>query len=217
MSKETNGFSFCTKLDLTILLGLKARNIEGLLRAIREVPDASIYYHTHHFLQQHNYLSPEPPNDFAYWVSDVLGDDALGEQLSSVDIVQYESISELRDKFVRILEDYLQTTDRRVDCPSGDEFHFMASRTFVFRTPYCAHTLTELRDILTRVSINSLYYHIFDAKLRLKQGENDFSRWFRDRGMNELADEVKRLDPYRHTLEGLRRRIMVLTKRYDSH
>ena len=61
-------FCFNTKCDQTLLLGLKVRNIPGLLDGVRRVPDAAIYYHTHRFLQQHHYLSPEPPNDFAHWV-----------------------------------------------------------------------------------------------------------------------------------------------------
>jgi hypothetical protein len=212
MEKNGNGFSFCTKLDLTVLLGRKAKSIEQLLAEMRVLPDASIYHHTHRFLQQHHYLSPEPPNDFAYWVSDVLGDDVLGELLFSVDIIQYQSIGELRERFIDILENYLQTTDRRTDCPQGEELHFMATRMFVLPTSYVAQNIVEFRDCLLRVSIGSLYYHVFDARLRLKQGENDFSQWFRDQGMHDLADRLKHLDPYSHTLEGLRKRILVLTK-----
>jgi hypothetical protein len=62
-------FRFNTKVDQTILLGKKARNIQELYSGIRTTPDASIYFHTHKFLQQHHYLSPEPPNDFAYWAA----------------------------------------------------------------------------------------------------------------------------------------------------
>jgi hypothetical protein len=210
-------FQFYTKLDQTVLLGIRARNVEGLLASVRTVPDASIYYHTHRYLQQHHYLSPEPPNDFAYWVSDVLRDDALGERLSSVDIIQFANITELRGRLVEVLEQYLETAERRIDCPRGEEFHFMASRTFAFPTPNVAHDLREFGDILEKVTVNSLYYHIFDAKLRLEKGENDFSRWFRDQGKTELAERMKDLDPYTQTLEGLRRRIIALVKRHDSH
>ncbi|HTR80235.1 MAG TPA: DUF5752 family protein, partial [Bacteroidota bacterium] len=71
-------FHFFSKLDQTILLGKKASNLTELLDGLRTVPGSSIYYHTHRFLQQHNYLSPEPPNDFAYWVTGVLNDTVLG-------------------------------------------------------------------------------------------------------------------------------------------
>ncbi len=88
-------FQFNTKFDRTILLGKKARNVAALGHGVRTVPDGSIYFHTHKFLQQHHYLSPEPPNDFAYWTTHVLNEATLGEQLSSVDIIQFHSITAL--------------------------------------------------------------------------------------------------------------------------
>jgi hypothetical protein len=93
----------------------------------------------------------------------------------------------------------------------------MACRTFVLPTGYVAPTVEEFADVVDKVSINSIYFHVFDAKMRLKTGENDFSRWFRDQGKIALANESKRLDPYSYTLDGLRRQLVALVKKYDSH
>ena len=93
----------------------------------------------------------------------------------------------------------------------------MASRLFVLQTSLVARTLEEFIEHLKRVSVASLSYHVFDAHLRLENGENDFSRWFRALSMVALADEVIRLDPYTYTLEGLRKRLLVLVGRYDKH
>jgi hypothetical protein len=210
-----SAFNFSTKLDQTLLLGSRAKTVEELLIGIRSVPDSSIYFHTHRFLHQHHFLSPEPPNDFAYWVTDVLGDDALGERLWSVDTVRFNSISGLREKMISLLEAYLASTARRIECHPGEEFHFMACRTFVLPTGYVAHNLKEFSDLVSKVSVNSVYFHMFDAKMRLKSGENDFSRWFRDLGQIALANETKRVDPYSFTLDGLRRHIVELVKKYD--
>jgi hypothetical protein len=203
-----------TKLDLPILLGRKAKNAPELLAGVREVPPMSIYFHTHRFLHQHNYLSPEPPNDFAYWVTNVLNDAALGEQLASIDIVQFVSIEEIRTRFLTILEEYTVSAERIIDCPRGEEFHFMSCQTFVFPTPYTAETLPEFRDVLAMVSVNSIYYHMFDARMRPELGNNDFSVWMRDNGYPDLAAMIQALDPYTHTLEGLRKTIMQLV---DDH
>jgi hypothetical protein len=100
--------------------------------------------------------------------------------------------------------------DRIRESPTGEEFHFMATRTFVLKTPHVAENLSEFLEVLKQISISSLYFHIFDAKLRLEKGENDFSRWFRDSGMPTLADGIARLDPYSYTLEGLRNEILEL-------
>lgn len=210
-------FQFFTKLEQTLLLGLRARTIQELLTGIRSVPESSIYFHTHRFLHQHHFLSPEPPNDFAYWVTNVLGDDALGEQLWSIDTVRFDGISALREKLIAVLESYLASTNRITESFAGEEFHFMACKTFVLPTGYVAHTVEEFAELVSKVSINSIYFHVFDAKMRLKSGENDFSRWFRDQGKTALANECKRLDPYSYTLDGLRRQLVAVVKKYDSH
>lgn len=212
-----DAFHFFTKLDQNLLLGLRANNLEDLLTGIKSVPEASIYFHTHHFLHQHHFLSPEPANDFAYWVTHVWGDAALGERLWSVDTVRFDTLSGLREQLVAILEDHLSSKEPRGECQMGEEFHFMACRTFVLPTAFVASDLTEFSQVLTKISINSLYFHMFDAKLRLKSGENDFSRWFRELGWIALAEETKRLDPYSYTLDGLRQRIAALARQYDSH
>ena len=94
-AKELEPFRLCTRLHLSELTGLKAATLTELLELIKTVSGSCIYHHTHRFLQQHQYLSPEPPNDFAYWVDNVLGDDRLGEKLASIDIIQYSCVQSL--------------------------------------------------------------------------------------------------------------------------
>lgn len=213
-----NPFQFYSKLDLTILLGIKARNVVELLDGIQKIPDASVYFHTHKFLQQHHYLSHEPSNDFAYWTGKILNRVALAEQLSSLDIVQFHRIADLRIRLVEIIESHVNKAEVELNnCPPGNEFHFMASKIFSFPTPHLANNLTEMKDHLETISITSLYYHIYDAKLRLAHDENDFSIWFREIGKPELANAVQHLDPYTYTLEGLRKRLLVLVRNYDTN
>lgn len=209
-------FRFCAKLDQTILLGKRAGTLPELLEGIRTVPKSSIYYHTHRFLQAHHYLTPEPSNDFAYWCTEVLNDVLLGEQLSSIDIVGFNNIADLQARLAEIVAGQIRGRQRTSEAPPGEEFHFMASRLFVMQTQHVATTLAEFREMLKLVSTDSLYYHIFDAKLRLGNGENDFSSWFRDLGNPALADEVTHLDPYTYTLEGLRKRLIVLVTKHGK-
>ena len=154
MKQAPADFRFNTKLDQTILLGKKARNIAELLAGLRTVPDASIYFHTHKFLQQHHYLSPEPPNDFGYWVTNILNEAGLGERLSSIDIIQFAKISGLRKSFIEIIDGYLQTTYRSVDAPAGQEFYFMSAQTFVFATPYILKSGVKMK-IFRQVALTS--------------------------------------------------------------
>lgn len=208
-------FHFYTRLNLVELLGRRAVNVRELLEGVRVVPGTSIYHHTHRFLQQHHYLSPEPPNDFAFWVTNSLGLDALGERLASVDTVRFRKIEELRQSLIGVLEGSGEADgSRRVEAPEGEEFHFMSARTFILPTPYEAASLEEFREALRKVSINSIYFHMFEARLRLEQGENDFANWFEAVGQAELARDVSRLDPYTITLEGLRRTLIQKVSRY---
>jgi hypothetical protein len=208
-------FYFFTRLHLIELVGRRAKNIAELLQGIRQAAAPSIYHHTHRFLQQHHYLSPEPPNDFAFWVEHSLGLDKLAERLASVDTVKFRRIEDLQNRFIEILESYLGPSSTCVtDAPEGEEFHFLSCRTFILATPYVAHDLREFRRCLEEASVSSIYFHVFEARLRLERGENDFSRWLDELGEKELARQITRLDPYTITLEGLRRKLINLV---DSH
>lgn len=210
----SSGFHFYTQSHLVKLLGIKAKNPIELLDGIKKVPTASIYYHTHRFLQQHHHLSPEPPNDFAYWLTNILNLKELGELFASVDTVRFKNMEELRLEFIKILTEYLSGEHRIVDYPQGHEFYFMSCITVVLPTPYIANNLNEFVDIIRKISINSIYFHVFEARMRLEKDENDFSAWFNGIGKFELAKQIANLDPYTITLEGLRQKIIEVVQRY---
>ncbi len=205
--------NFYISVDLILLTNRKAKNLVELLDVIKSAPGSVIFYHTHRFLQQHHYLSPEPPNDFAYWTTNVLLERVIGEKLASVNIISYHTLTELKDKFVSILEEYLRDVKEIRDAPEGMEFHFMQSKSFILKTDYVAHNLREFYDIIKKLSIHSLYYHVFQSRLRLEKSDNDFSIWLREELCEEkLADSISRLDPYTQTLEGLRSKICSLVE-----
>lgn len=211
--KAKDPFRFCTRLHLSELTGLRATTLTQLLELLQKVSGSCIYHHTHRFLQQHQYLSPEPPNDFAYWVSEVLGEDELGERLASIDTIQFSAIRSLREKIIQTIEDYLKhnpLAKLRFSRP-GEEFHFIKSISFVIPTDYIARDLREFKEIIGRIPIDSIYFHIFESRLRLEKGMNDFSNWIENSlGAKLLADEISKLDPYTHTLEELRKKILSL-------
>jgi hypothetical protein len=214
--KASEPFRLCTRLHLSELTGYKAANLNELLELIKNVSGSCIYHHTHRFLQQHQHLSPEPPNDFAYWVSNVLGEAELGENLASIDVIQYSSVRSLREKIILVIEKYLNKrplAQKRFVNP-GAEFHFIKSISFVFPTHYSASDLREMTDILQKATIDSIYFHIFESRLRLEKGKNDISLWIEKMiGDKSLADKISRLDPYTFTLEDLRKKIISLIER----
>jgi len=214
LKKATKPFRFYTHLNLKELTGLQATNLTELAKLLKEVPDPVIYYHTHSFLEEHQYLTPEPANDFALWVSDELGDEVLGEKLANIDTFDFPSIGALRARIEGVIGDYLLKKPDERTAREGREFHFVRSTSFILATPYIAHDLREFVEVLRQVSLNSLSYHIFEARLRLKKGVNDFSIWIEDcLEDKDLADKLAYLDPYNYTLDGLRSTIIQLIEK----
>lgn len=200
-------FRFYTRLHLTELTGLRASTLSQFLSLIKRVSGSSIYHHTHRFLQQHQYLSPEPPNDFAYWVTEVIGEDRLAEKLASIDTIQFPTIRSLREKIIMTIEDHLKNNPlaKLKFAPEGEEFHFMKSISFVLPTNYTAFNLREFVEVLKKITIDSIYFHIFEARLRVGKKTNDFSYWIETSiGDKNLANKISGLDPYTRTMEDLR-------------
>jgi len=215
VKKAKKPFKFSTRLHLSELTGRRARNLKGLLEGIKKVSGSCIYHHTHRFLQIHQYLSPEPPNDFAYWVGNTLREYVLAERLASIDIIQFVTIRKLREEIIKIIEDCLRenpASGKKFANPV-DEFHFVKSVSFVLPTPRIAYTLEEFADILKKISIGSIYFHIFESRLRLRKKTNDFSYWIEDSLKDkELAQRIAHIDPYTHTMVDLRKEILRLVK-----
>ncbi|MDP2940099.1 MAG: DUF5752 family protein [Candidatus Omnitrophota bacterium] len=212
-------FRFYTRLHLSELTGLRVSTLSQLVGLIKQVSGSCIYHHTHRFLQQHQYLSPEPPNDFSYWVAEILGEDELGEKLASIDTVQFSTIHDLREAIVTAIDDYLKNNAlaKLRFAREGEEFHFVKSVSFVIPTNYVAYDLKEFKDILGSITIDSIYFHIFEARLRLERKTNDFSNWIENSiGNKELAEDISKLDPYSHTLEELRKVIIKIIERRPS-
>jgi small-conductance mechanosensitive channel len=198
-------FQFSTRLHLKELTGLSASNLSQLVGSLKETSDAVIYYHTHSFIEEFQFLTPEPTNDFASWIQDALHYDVLAERLAYIDTFEFSTIEALRQRIIAVIQDFSTQTPIERDAPPGNEFHFIKSISVVLPTPYVAHDLQEFVSILRRVSIGSLYFHIFEARLRLQRRTNDFSLWFEDcLGEKELAEQITRLDPYNYTMENLR-------------
>ena len=211
MSAAPSPFRFYTSLILQEATGLRAATLPQLSQLLREVPDACIYHHTHNFLLSHQYLRPEPTHDFAYWVSVTLGEQALGEKLASVDPLEYDSLGALRDALIDVIDRHLESHPMASMkfVTEGEELFFVKAVHVILPTSHTARNLEEFASALERVSIHSLYYHLFDTRLRLGRKTNDFSLWVsRELGLTELADDFSRMDLYSQTLEGIREKML---------
>lgn len=204
-------FIFHTARRLVELTGVRAKNLGELVSALKQVSDSSIFYHTHHLYLQHHFEKPVCFNHLALWVSSALQEEPLAEKLAAIDMLSFTSIRQLRESIIDTIERFLSQYDGvRRECPAGSEFHFCKSKSFVMPTGIIAHTVQELFDKLPLVTNVSLYFHFFEARLRLERDTNDFSRWLRDREEEELAAAMDSLNPYTMTLDELKREIIAL-------
>ncbi len=77
--------------------------------------------------------------------------------------------------------------------------------TLIFSAGFRAQNLAEFLTAIKQVDGSSLYYHFYDARLRLGIKADDFSQWFSDGlGKSDLAEKIRRIDPFMHNLEGIR-------------
>ncbi len=207
-------FYFFTRQNLILLTGKKAKNLKQLLKGIKESGTASIYHHTHHYLEQYEFLTPEPPNDYAYWITNILQNRLLGEEIASLDIRQFKDLEQIRSSITKQIETSIELSPdlSEQNSPPGEEFHFKSVRTFVFPTKFIAHNLEEFAECLSKVSIYSIFYHVFESRLR--HGAADFSMWL-DQSLNEkeLAEEFNKIDPYTQTLANLRNSLIGLVEK----
>jgi hypothetical protein len=206
-------FRFMSSVDLTLLTNRRAHDLAELLEQLRVVPGSLIYYHTHHFLAQHQYLSPEPPNDFAYWVTNVLQEDRLGEQLAAIDLIQFRTMRTLRERIIEIIEASLNARQPLRVAPEGEAFHFREAVSFIVPTNHAARNLTEFANCVEQIGFGSLSFHFVSARLRVERGDDDFSEWCRSLGEHELAQALARIDPYTYTMDGLRKEVLRLVRK----
>src|SRR5437867_953337 len=157
-------FRFWTRLTLTRLTGLRASDLAELVEHLRRVPPSVVFHHTHHFLVQHQHLSPEPPNDFAFWVTNVLQEDQLGERLAAIDTIQFAHLKELRDRIVTVIEAYLEGRRQLRSAPPGEEFHFMDAVSFVVPTGHETRTLEDFAAAIGNAGYATIAYHLFEAR-----------------------------------------------------
>ncbi len=204
-------FKFIGCIEIKELLGQKADNEAQLLELIEDVHPDSIYYHMHSYFLRHVYLSGPFPNDFANWAAIELRDNILGEKLANVGVSPEKSLEDIRMDLVETIDKHLSEMRFVSPVSRGNSFHFMKSQIVEVPLGTAARALPEFIRALQNVHASALYYHIFEARIRVRKGRNDFSIWLDNTlGYKQLAERVERIDFYMFSLERLRRKILDL-------
>lgn len=199
-------FAFQQCVSILKATGRKANNLRELREVISSVSGNSIFHHTYqYFLKEHIH---EYTNDFAHWAGESLEERALAEHLSSIDPYDFAKVSEVRKEILRVIDDYLERFPEPRKAMKGDEFYFNETLTFTFPAGIAVENLAEFLMAIKYVDSSCIYYHFYEARMRLGNKTDDFSAWVEDVLMNkELAESIRSIDPFMHNVEGIREHI----------
>jgi Family of unknown function (DUF5752) len=210
-------FYFNTSAHLLRITTHKSDTIAELLEALRVCPDDSIFQHTFRTLQEHHFIREGFSNDFGHWALAACNQPDLARQLASVDVREFTSLAELRERFIQIVERHLQLHPADALQVANETFCFCASDIVVMPTNFVAETMADFAKGLRDVSVHSIHHHFIEARLRLKLLSNDFSRWLQeDLGLTDAARALNQIDIYTASLEEARSEIVRVVERAES-
>ena len=203
MEKAIEPFEFKHCISILKSTGRKAVNLRELRDLIAAVSDDSLYYHTYQYFMKGRML--EYTNDFSHWVGESLGERILEEHLSDIDPYAFNDMNSLRAELLNVIDSYMDSLSSQREVLPGDEFHFNESVTITFPMGVRANNLAEFLMAIKYIDAGSIYYHFYEARTRVRGGTDDFSWWFGViYGKDDLAERIKAIDPFMHTIEGIR-------------
>ncbi len=206
-------FDFRECRKIVMATGKKAGNLSGLAELIRQASTSSIYHHTYEYFFKGHVV--EYTNDFAQWVGTMLEARVLSENLSNIDPFRHvASLDSLREELLGSISRYIKRYGEPGNVLPGEEFHFEESITVVFPAGVRASNLAEFLMAIRFVDQRSIYYHFYEGRSRVQGGVDDFSRWVEDTlGNKQLAMDFRSIDPFMHTIEGIRAHIAGYTEK----
>ena len=214
MDKGIEPFEFKQCISIVKSTGKFAKNLGELRTLISKAGDETIFHHTHQYFLKGHIL--EYTNDFAEWAGINLEERALAERLSCIDPYILKSIGEVRKELIREIDSFLADCPEPRDVTSGNEFYLNETVSLAFPIGVTAQNLAELLVAVEHIDEGSIYYHFFDSRVRLGEGVvDDFSRWIEHGlGKEKLADSIRAIDPFMHSIESIREHIVEVIEEY---
>jgi len=207
MAEIIEPFEFRQCINILKATGKRAKNLRELQDTIATVSDECIFHHTYQFFLKIHVL--DYTNDFAFWAGDSLEERALSEQLSNIDPYDYKSINDLRNQIIKVIHEYLEEFPEPREAMPGKEFYFNETVILIFPEGVRAKNLAEFLTAIKHIDADSIYYHFYEARIRLGSGVDDFSRWIEDVfEKKELAGKIRSIDPFMHNIEGIREHLI---------
>ncbi len=206
-------FVFFSQASLIQCTPFVADSLPSILDCLRRVGGSSIFYHFYYSLLQRHFLKAEYQNDFALWADQTLLEPVLAERLATVDPLDYPTVRAVRNRVIEYVVAFVGESQSYPRVPPGKEFRFQELKSFSYPSGLRANTLEDFARVVRRISVESMFYHMVEARLRLDQQTNDFSIWIQHScGQPELARRIEQLNPYRYGLAEMRIQISTLVR-----
>ncbi|MBI1912401.1 MAG: hypothetical protein HYS21_10415 [Deltaproteobacteria bacterium] len=204
-------FKFFECYALIRMTGRKASDILEFMEILKQVSAESIFHHVHQYFLKPHISPPDFSNDFAVWAAENLGEQNLAEALANLNPFEFSNVEDIRAELIRIITEHLKSYPPPRPVLPGKEFFFNESITIVVPTGLEATQLHDFAMILKEIDYSSIYFHFYEARLRLGKERDDFSH-FLDECLDcpTLAARIKSFDPYMYTTEDLRAKIIKL-------
>ena len=166
---EISPFSIKDCALIAIATSQKAQNLRELREHLRSIEAGSIYYHFWGGLLRPRFDDPEYHNDFAIWIAHSLHNKVLAERLAVIDPVTYESMEDLRNELIDMIEENLDETEFPTWAKRDDQFEFIRHQIVVFDTKISIKEPEEFPGIMPEISLGSIFYHFIDAILNSRK------------------------------------------------
>jgi hypothetical protein len=201
---------------IAIATGVRAHNLKELQDRIVNIEPGCLYYHFWGGLLRPRFDDPEYRNDFAIWVRSEVHDEALAEQLASVDPTQHETLEGLREAVLEAVETRLEVLEAAAWQRAENPFHFVRSQIAVFDTGRTLRRPQQLAESLPNMSLGSVFYHFIDARRRVPERLDDFRVWLLHWGSRyqDLCNRLAEVDYYFVSLAELRRELAQILGEY---
>jgi hypothetical protein len=200
-------FAFKQCISLVKSTGKRARNLRELRDLIATVSEESLYYHACQYFLKTHILGYN--NDFAHWAGESLGERALAEYFSNLDPFLFKDLEKFRKMLLSTIGTYHEQFPEPREAMPGEEFYFNESVMILFPAGVKANNLAEFLIAIKYVDGPSIYYHFYEARMRFGNSVDDFSKWIGDTlGKKDLAAKTRGIDPFMHTLEGIREHLV---------
>ena len=140
---------------------------------------------------------------------EALQEEALAQKLGTIDWLAHTSIRTLREAIIQRIKGHISEIGYEPrECAPEDAFHFCKSKSFIFPTGIVARDVPDFVAKLPSITDRSIYFHFYEARLRLGRPTNDFSYWLLGRGEEDLAIAIDSLNSYGMSIDELRAAIL---------